>query len=196
MTVVFFLAAAYLVGAIPAGYLLVRVAEKRDIRAFGSRNTGATNVLRMKGWRYAVPVLLFDAAKGLAPALLGKALFHDVRVAAAGAFLAVLGHCFPVYIGLRGGKGVATTLGAFAGLALAPGLVSVGVALAAIAVVRMVSVGSLAGVAAFPAAALAFGAPAAVVLFGVGVLAVVGLRHRENIGRILSGTERKLGSKA
>lgn len=196
MSAAAFLAGAYLLGAVPAGYVLFRLTERRDIRGLGSRNTGATNVLRLKGWRLAVPVLLFDLGKGFLPAWLGRELFGDERVAAAGALLAVLGHCFPVYIGFRGGKGVATSLGAFAGLAWAPLLVSAGVFVIAAAATRYASLGSLLAVLAFPVAVLALGGPVSAAVVGGLIFLVVAFRHAGNIARLAAGTERKLGQRA
>ena len=92
---------AYLLGAVPTGYLLFRLQEKKDIRSYGSQNIGATNVLRVTGWKLALPVVLFDILKGAVPVFLGLQLSSELWVACTAGFLAILGHCFPVYIRFR-----------------------------------------------------------------------------------------------
>jgi len=114
---ILFAFAAYLVGSIPTGYLLVRLTARKDIRQFGSRSMGATNVLRVKGWRTALSVAAIDILKGFIPAFLALKYSGDPVFAAFCAFLSVAGHCFPFSIGFRGGKGVATSLGAYAAIA-------------------------------------------------------------------------------
>ena len=186
---------AYLVGAVPTGYLIFLLSEGKDIRKFGSRSTGATNVLRLKGWRYAVPVLLFDLLKGFLPVFLAQILFHDLLITYICAFLVVLGHCFPVYIKFRGGKGVATTLGAF--LAISPLTCAAGLVffLAVILLTRYVSLGSLlATLSLVPASVLIIGGRDVLIL-AIGVFLVVALRHMGNIRRLIKGEERKLGHK-
>jgi glycerol-3-phosphate acyltransferase PlsY len=196
MKEVLYILSSYLVGAIPTGYLMVRLSERRDIRASGSGNIGATNVLRVKGWAFALPVVVFDVAKGFFPAWLALRIFPDSAIAPAASLAAILGHCFPVYIGFRGGKGVATALGSYAALGFAPFLVSAAVFLAAALATRYVSLGSLLAAAAFPAAVLALGGNIKLVLFGVALAALIVFKHRANIGRLKNGTERKLGGRA
>lgn len=97
---------AYFVGSIPSGFLIFRMGERKDIRRFGSQSTGATNVLRLKGWRYALPVLVIDVLKAAFPVWLALRSFPaDRRVAFGVALMVVLGHCFPVFIGFKGEKG-------------------------------------------------------------------------------------------
>ena len=196
MNEVLYILSSYLVGAIPAGYLVVKLSERRDIRASGSGNTGATNVLRVKGWAYALPVALFDVAKGFFPAWLAFRLFPEPLVAPAASLAAILGHCFPIYIGFRGGKGVATAMGSFAALSFLPFLGSGIVFLAATLIWRYVSLGSLLAAVAFPAAVLAVGGDSNLALYGIVVAVLVAFKHRANIGRLKSGTEPKLGGRA
>ena len=186
---------AYLLGAVPTGYLAFRAAENKDIRSFGSGATGATNVLRLKGWRTALPVALFDMAKGFIPAFIAARLFADPTFSAACAAAAVAGHCFPVYIGFKGGKGVATAGGAMFALAPLPALGSLAVFAVTVASTRFVSLGSILAAAAFPAFLWLHGAPSAFILAGLPILAIIGLRHAANIGRLVRGTEPKLGEK-
>jgi len=195
MKIVFALG-AYLLGSIPTGYLFFRAIEKKDIRGFGSRSTGATNVLRLRGWKAALPVALIDILKGLVPALLAQKIFGDARVAVVCASLAVLGHCFPVYIGFRGGKGVATAAGAMFAIAPRPALLSVAVFALVIALTRFVSLGSVLASVTFPFFMFVLGMSAWLILLSLPILAVILIRHRTNIGRLIHGTERKLGQKA
>jgi acyl phosphate:glycerol-3-phosphate acyltransferase len=187
---------SYLLGAVPTGYLVFRLTERKDIRQFGSRNIGATNVMRLKGWKSALPVALADALKGFLPAFLAMRLFGDRRLALVAGLLAVAGHCFPVYIRFRGGKGVATTVGAGAALAPVPLAGALTVFLAAVGLTRFVSLGSILAVVALPGLVLAFGGGWETALWGAAVATVVVLKHGANIGRLLAGTERKLGEKA
>jgi glycerol-3-phosphate acyltransferase PlsY len=188
--------ASYLAGSIPTGYLLARWAGTKDVRQFGSGSTGATNVLRVKGWKVALPVVVFDILKGFLPVFLASKWFGDPVFSAFCGFLAVVGHCFPFSIGFRGGKGVATSLGAFAAIAWAPCLASGGLFLIVVGLTRMVSLGSILGALAFPAIVLAGGGSASVAAVALAIAALVIVRHRGNIGRILQGTERKLGERS
>ena len=192
---VLFAILAYLFGAIPTGYLLFKLSEKKDIREFGSRNTGATNVMRLKGWKYAVPVAMFDVLKGFLPAFLAVKLFRDPRLALIASFLAVLGHCFPVYIRFRGGKGVAVTIGAFAAVAFRPFLLSAGVFILVVVLSRYVSLGSILAVLTFPASTFLFRGRIEAVIWGIAIAALVIVKHSGNIGRLLKGRERKFGER-
>jgi glycerol-3-phosphate acyltransferase PlsY len=187
---------SYVLGSVPTGYLVVRILARRDVRDMGSGNTGATNVLRVRGWKMALPVAVFDVLKGFLPVALALKGFDDPAFAAFCGLLAVLGHCFPFAIGFRGGKGMATSLGAFAAIAWAPCLASFGLFVVVISLTRFVSLASILAALAFPAVYLAGGGPAAAGAIALAISAVVILRHRSNIGRLLHGTERKLGEKA
>ena len=144
-----FAAGAYLLGAFPTGYLLFRKSERKDIRGFGSGATGATNVLRLKGWRLAVPVALIDLAKGFLPAFLAARLFPDIAFPAICASLAVAGHCFPIYIGFKGGKGVATAAGAMFALAPLQAFGALAVFITVLGLTRYVSLGSMMAAVSF-----------------------------------------------
>jgi glycerol-3-phosphate acyltransferase PlsY len=193
---ILFALASYLVGSIPTGYLMVRAADRTDIRQAGSRSTGATNVLRVKGLKYAVPVMIIDVLKGYLPVFLGFRLFHEPLLAALAGFLAVLGHCFPFSIGFRGGKGVATSAGAFIALAVPSTLASLAVFILTVALTRFVSLGSILAALAFPFFVLLFHGPQTVFLSGLAIAALVIFKHKDNVRRLLGGTERKLGEKA
>ncbi len=188
----------YLLGAIPFGYLLVRIFKGEDVRASGSGNIGATNVAR-KSPGLGAATLLLDAAKGLAAVLVARALFsgpHQPLIMTTAALFAVLGHLFPVWLKFRGGKGVATTLGAFILLTPKSILCMVVLFLMVAAVFRYVSLGSVAAAAAFPLLAWAvreYADSRQLVLFAL-VSALVIWKHRQNIGRLAAGTESKIGT--
>jgi acyl phosphate:glycerol-3-phosphate acyltransferase len=190
-----FLPFAYLFGAIPSGFIIYYLAEGKDIRLFGSRSTGATNVLRLKGWKYAIPVLLFDLLKGFLPVFLSRILFNDLTLTYISVFLVVLGHCFPVYIKFKGGKGVATTLGAF--LAISPLSFLIGLAIFVITVLltKFVSLGSLLATLGIVPASFLFVGGWEILTLSLAVFLVVVLLHLENIRRLLKGEERKIGRK-
>jgi len=193
---ILFVIVAYLLGAIPTGYLAFRMSEKKDIREFGSKNTGATNVLRLKGLKLALPVLLIDVLKGFWPAFLAVPLFGDPLLGLIASFAAVIGHCYPVYIRFRGGKGVAATIGAFAAVALQPFLFSLAVFVGAVAFTRYVSLGSILAAASYPLFVVATGGNAATAIWGGALAVLVIYKHSENIRRLRAGRERKLGEKA
>jgi len=191
--------AGFLLGSIPFSYLLARSVGGLDIRAVGSGNVGATNVARMAGWRLGVIALLLDAAKGAAAVFAGRAFAAEGEAVVAGAVAggaAILGHVFTPWLRFRGGKGVATGAGVFA--VLAP--MALGIALAAfaaaVAIGRMVSLGSVVAAAMLPAAALGLGAPQPIVVLAFGAGALILFTHRTNIVRMLRKTEHRLGSGA
>src|SRR5208282_3095217 len=188
-------AVGYLLGSIPFGYLLVRMLKGEDVRATGSGNIGATNVAR-KSPALGIATLLLDAAKGLAAVLLARLLFigpHQPLIMTTAAFFAVLGHLFPIWLRFRGGKGVATSLGAF--ILLTPkSILGMVVLFLIIAVAfRYVSLGSVAVAAAFPLLvwALQEYQDPRQLIFIVLVSALVIWKHRQNIGRLATGTESK-----
>jgi glycerol-3-phosphate acyltransferase PlsY len=188
---------AYLLGSIPFGYLIVRWQKGIDVRATGSGSIGATNVMRNLGVIGFVATFILDVAKGIAAVLLASKLSAEDPVwIAAAAVAAVLGHCFPVWLKFRGGKGVATGVGVF--IALAPlqvALVLVGFAIV-VAITRYVSLGSILSTAAFPVLVYYMKhPPLAIVLGAAGGAVIVIARHHANIGRLLSGTESKVGGK-
>jgi len=186
---------SYLLGSIPSGYLLVRSSGKKDVRQFGSRSTGATNVLRVKGPKTALLVAVIDILKGFLPALLALRVTGDPVFASLCAFLSVVGHCFPFSIGFRGGKGMATSVGAYAAIAWQPCVLGVLVFGLVAGLTRLVSLGSILGSLAVPIGVLAFGGPTGVFAWSLAIAALVIFQHRGNIGRLLKGTERRLGEK-
>jgi len=185
------LAAAYLCGAVPWGVLLARLAGV-DPRRAGSGNIGATNVARTAGAALGVATLVLDVAKGALPAWLAWQATSDAAFAAVTGLAAFLGHVFPVTLGFAGGKGVATALGVLLVICPPAALAAVVVFAAIFALDRRVSVASLAGSVAAALAAPLVGAPLAVVLAIVAMVAIVVVRHRDNVRRIYRRTEPRL----
>ena len=182
----------YAFGSIPFGLILAKLAGKGDIRQQGSGNIGATNVLRTGSKGLAAATLLLDLAKGLVPVLIAWNLFwQEVGWTA---LFAVIGHCFPVWLGFKGGKGVATNAGVAFGLAWPLGAVYAVVWLGMLAITRISSLAGMTAVIAAAVAAAIFGWPTFVKVLGIVAVLVIWL-HRENIKRLAAGTEPKVGSK-
>jgi glycerol-3-phosphate acyltransferase PlsY len=187
--------AGYLAGSIPWGYIVFRLGQKKDIRGLGSGATGATNVLRVAGWRYALPVLAGDVLKSALPVWLALRSTGDRRLALGVALAIAVGHCFPVFINFRGGKGVSTAMGAYAVLAPPLFVVSLAIFVGAIAATRYVSLGSLLATLAFPLLALFWKGDPELAALGLLIFLLVAFRHLGNIQRLFAGHERKLGQK-
>lgn len=182
-------AAGYVAGSMPFGYWLVRLARGTDIRALGSGNIGATNVWRVYGWRYGLPVVLLDVAKGFAPALLGALLVSPLAGVLAGA-AAMLGHWRPLFLRFaKGGKVVATGAGVF--WAVAPLVALAGLVVWAVVFLatRYVSVASMTSALLMPLVAYLLDLPWPVVAFAAAAAAAIVLLHRPNIARLRAGTE-------
>ena len=190
------LVAAYLIGAIPVGYVVARLRGGVDIRAAGSGNIGATNVLRTLGKGPAIATLLGDIVKGFAAVSVARAADPSPAWAAAGAVLAIVGNCWPVFLRFRGGKGVATGFGAF--LALAPWATAPAalVWVLVVATVRYVSLGSVMAVLCLPLGVAALGYPRAFAAAAVAAAIIIIYRHRENVARLFKGSEPRLGQRA
>lgn len=193
----------YAFGSIPFGLLLAKAGGKGDIRSIGSGNIGATNVLRTGSKKLAAATLLLDLAKGLVPVLLAKALIDQpvampeaawgpVPLAALGA---VLGHCFPIWLGFKGGKGVATNAGVSFGLGWPIGLAYAAVWIATLAILRISSVAGMSAVVAAALAAWLLGYMHFVPVLVIVAVLIIWL-HRANIGRLMRGEEPKVGSKS
>jgi acyl phosphate:glycerol-3-phosphate acyltransferase len=186
--------ASYFIGAIPTSYLVSRLFAKIDLREHGSGNLGATNLYRVLGWRYAVPVALFDMAKGAIPVLvLAPRVSSSELFALACGIAAIIGHVFSVFVGFKGGKGVATAAGVMLGLTPVALAVCAAVWASLVLLTGYVSLGSIAAAAVLPVAVYLLERPTTPELLWVdaGVAAGVILLHRRNIQRLLSGTENR-----
>jgi acyl phosphate:glycerol-3-phosphate acyltransferase len=215
-------AVSYLLGSIPFGYILVRLFLKQDIRQTGSGNIGATNVARSGAKGLAIATLLLDALKGFAAVAVGYSFTHNyltyigsavsrpstvsapdlpsdaVLGAAIAALFAIAGHCFPVWLKFKGGKGVATAAGAFIAFTPKAVLVALVVFLFVVAIFRYVSLGSISAAAVFPIAVywlLSEGRTTGIlIIISLSSLLII-LKHHANIRRLLAGTENRLGAK-
>ena len=201
-SLIYIVAASYLLGSIPFGYLLVRLVRGEDVRQIGSGNIGATNVSR-KSPALGALTLLLDALKGAAAVTVARHLATSAgsdafAAMSTAAMFAVVGHVFPVWLGFRGGKGVATGLGAFVVIAPKAVLIAAGIFLALVLVFRYVSLGSILAVTTFPVLVWVLhgygGLPANLFLMALTSLLIVA-KHHENIGRLLAGTEHRFGAK-
>ncbi len=193
------LALVYLVGAIPVGYLVSRAFGGVDIRRAGSGNIGATNVLRTLGRGPAALTFAGDVFKGWAAVWLAEAIGPEPWWGAVGALLAMAGNCWSVFLGFRGGKGVATGLGAFLKLMPLATLPAILVWIIVAATFRYVSLASLTASACLPLGALLLmrhqGYPVEAVLASVVAVLILILRHKDNLARLLSGAEHRLGER-
>jgi glycerol-3-phosphate acyltransferase PlsY len=195
MVTVLLIAVGYGLGSIPTGLLIARWQKGVDIRQHGSGNTGMTNVLRAVGKGAAALTLVGDLAKGLISVLLAWAWLTSPWAIGLVALAAIIGHIYPLFAGFHGGKGVATALGVFIPLLPGPLLIAFVVWVACVAFRRQVSLGSLAAAASLPIAALFWGSPAAYVFYALMAAALIWYRHRDNIQRLLAGTEPTVGQR-
>jgi glycerol-3-phosphate acyltransferase PlsY len=185
----------YLAGSVPFAFLLARRAGI-DVRVAGSGNVGAANVLRTTGpWR-GVIVMALDVTKGALAVLLAYVTAGGAPVAAASGAAAIVGHIYPVWLRFHGGKGVAVAAGVFSVLTPVATAAAAGLFLIVVWTTRYVSLGSIAATLALPPIAWWSGAPHAVVLAAAGTGALILFRHRANLTRLYSGTERRMGARA
>jgi len=198
VTPVLYVLLSYALGATPTSYWVGRVAYGIDLREKGSGNLGATNTFRVLGWKAALPVILVDVGKGWLPTWLFPQLDHSAAWAWALAYAgaAVAGHMFSFWVGFRGGKGIATSAGAFLALAPVPLLAAVVVWLVVVLTTRIVSLGSILAAFSLPVALYLIPQTGGTVLlaFSAVLAAVVTWAHRSNIRRLLRGEELRFGS--
>lgn len=197
LIILFAVIASYLIGAIPFGLIFSKIFSNVDVRTIGSGNIGATNVLRAAGKKAAVLTLLADALKGFLPVLLVQHLFNAEMTTVLSGVAAVLGHNFPVYLKFKGGKGVATSFGVV--LAISPwiGFVSLLAWLAAAFLWRYSSLSALVAFACYPALTFMVTREATqpYQTLSLFIFGMIYYRHRENIKRLIAGTEPKIGKK-
>ncbi|PKM77028.1 MAG: acyl-phosphate glycerol 3-phosphate acyltransferase [Firmicutes bacterium HGW-Firmicutes-15] len=185
----------YLLGSIPFSYIFSRLLGGVDIRAKGTGNVGATNVLRTLGVKIALASLMGDFLKGVLAAWLGLHFGGEI-LAALCASMAVVGHCWPIFLGFKGGKGVATSAGLLLVLMPSVMLIIMLTFVTLIAVTRYVSLGSVCGAALLPLMLLFMHQPWSYIIMGFVLSGIVLFRHRENIQRLRKGTEKKINEKA
>jgi acyl phosphate:glycerol-3-phosphate acyltransferase len=193
---------SYLLGSIPFGYLLVRIFRGQDVRQTGSGNIGATNVARTGSKRLAIATLFLDALKGYIAVILAFRLAgtdavdpgYALLMGALAGFSALLGHMFPIWLRFKGGKGVATALGAFTALAPMAVLVSLLLFIVTVAITRYVSLASILSAIVLPFVAWWFNPPAHTITTMALIVAsclLIVIRHKDNIRRLLAGTENR-----
>jgi len=196
---VLWLLASYFMGAIPTSYLLSRLLAGIDLRQHGSGNLGATNLYRVLGWKYAIPAAAVDIAKGAIPVLVfAPQVSHSQLFALACGVAAILGHVFSVFVGFKGGKGVATAAGVMLGLAPLALAVSAVVWALLVRLTGYVSVGSIAAAVVLPLAVylLEDSTSPALLWIAAAIAAGVIFLHKGNIQRLLKGTESRFGRRA
>lgn len=196
---VIWLLASYFLGAIPTSYLLSRFFAGIDLRQQGSGNLGATNLYRVLGWKYAIPAAAVDIAKGFVPVVVFAPQASDKPLfALACGVAAILGHVFSVFVGFKGGKGVATAAGVMLGLAPMALGISAAVWVVLVRLTGYVSLGSIAAAAVLPLAVYALEDSTTPGLFWIALAIALGVivLHRRNIQRLLKGTENRFGRRA
>jgi acyl phosphate:glycerol-3-phosphate acyltransferase len=187
---------AYAIGSLPFAWLLARGWGARDLRRVGSGNVGATNVFRASGAAPGVLTAVLDVAKGAVSVAVAARLGGGAATAAAAGLAAIVGHVYPVWLHFRGGKGVATACGVFAVLTPVAVPPALAVFLCTVWLTKYVSLGSLLASLTLPLLAYATGSPVPMVVVACAACALIVFRHRSNVGRLRTGTERRLGVRA
>ena len=195
MTVIIW-AAAYLIGSLPFGYIISNVFLKSDIRSHGSGNIGATNVLRVVGWKAALPVFALDLLKGFAVVIMAKSLSGQPEVYLVAGLLSMVGHSYPIFLRFKGGKAAATGIGVLIALSWQVTLILAVVAIIIIGITRYVSLASIVGSCLVPLLFWLLGFDLSYIIFGLVTALLVCIRHKQNIERLLKGAESKLGNKS
>jgi glycerol-3-phosphate acyltransferase PlsY len=187
-----FFAAAYLMGSVPFGRIISRRVARTDITRRGSRNIGATNVAREIGMKWGLLTLVLDLSKGLVPSLVFRLIYPDSHLGLSLVGLcALLGHQFTPFLGFRGGKGVATALGFFMAVSPPATLLALGVFLLAVYLWDFISLGSMVASFSVPVFLALFAKPGMVIVASLVAAALICLKHKDNLRRLVSGTERK-----
>lgn len=189
---ILFLFFSYLIGSIPFGYIICKVFKKIDIRNFGSGNIGATNVYRICGWKYGLPVLITDILKGFLPIFIGKHLNFPILLIIAGGVFSVLGHSFSLFLKFKGGKGVSTSFGVIIGLFPIPALFSFIIWVVIFLTTGYVSLSSIAGAFSLPILINFFIKDKFLTFLGILIFFFIIFTHRENIKRLLRKQENRI----
>ena len=186
---------AYLLGSIPGGYVIGKLMRGIDVRSYGSKNAGATNVLRTLGKKEAIITLIFDGLKGYIIITLAQAFNIQDWLTIVSGIAVIAGHNWPIFFKFRGGRGIATSIGIIIGLSWQVFVTVAIIGLIPLFITKYVSVGSLTGAVIFPIIMILYGNPNAYIIFSflISILAII--RHIPNIKRLKTGTERKLNEK-
>lgn len=190
-----FVIVAYLIGNLNFAYIVVKLKKNEDVRNYGSGNAGTTNVLRVMGKNYAIPVFILDALKGCLIIAVGRLLGVDAIFIVCGGIAVVAGHNWPVFLQFRGGKGTATSLGVFLTYDWQVALIALAIGIIVLIVWKMVSLSSIVGMTVLPILAIGFSRGVVEIIFAFVLFFFSFYQHRKNIGRIIQGRESKLGQK-
>lgn len=186
----------YLLGSLSGGIITARLANGPDLHTVGSKSTGASNVQRTMGWKYGIITFFFDAVKGLLACFLAELITGSHMASLLAGLCCVIGHNWPVFFRFQGGKGVATTGAVMLFCFPVPALICIALTIAVIVFFRYISVGSMLLVIAFFCFSLSFGAGNACIIIWAAILMIMCIaRHHANIGRLIRGTENRLGKK-
>ncbi|ACB85203.1 glycerol-3-phosphate 1-O-acyltransferase PlsY [Natranaerobius thermophilus] len=186
---------AYLLGSIPGGYIIGKLTQGIDIRNYGSKNAGATNVLRTLGKKEAIMTLIIDGFKGYIIITIAQALELSSLLVVISGIAVIIGHNWPIFFKFHGGRGIATSIGIMVGLSWQVFLTVVLIGVIPIIITKYVSLGSVTGAVIFPFVMYLYGNPIAYVIFAFVMSIMAIIRHIPNIKRLLAGTERKLNEK-
>ncbi|MCK4667630.1 glycerol-3-phosphate 1-O-acyltransferase PlsY [Candidatus Dependentiae bacterium] len=195
---------SYLIGAIPFAYIMVKLIKKTDLRTVGSGNVGATNAMRVLGWKLGLVVFLLDFLKGFIAVGLVSGIFGSLTILDSSPNLiriiagicAICGHVWTVFLKFKGGKGVATSAGVFAFLIPIPFLLTLAVFILVVSISRFVSLGSISAAAAFPILTFVFKQDLDLKIFTIFLAVLVTLTHISNLKRLINGTEKRLSFKS
>ncbi len=192
MNKIYYFLLSYLIGSIPFGYIICKIFKNIDIRKFGSGNIGATNVYRVCGFKFGLPVLILDILKGFMPVYIGKLLQFSNPLILVGGLLSILGHSFSIFLKGKGGKGVSTSFGVVIGLLPLPALISFIIWLIVVLSTGYVSLGSITGALFLAISTIIF--TKSIFLFYVSVFIFIFIifTHRENIKRLINKKENKI----
>jgi len=196
MVDILLLIACYILGSLPFGYIITKVLGHTDIRAHGSGNIGATNVLRVLGWRAALPVFILDMAKGFIAVMLTRLISDTPHIFLVAAIVVLVGHSFPVFLKFKGGKAAATGIGVLLALSWPVTVILLVVAAVIIKTTKYVSLGSMISILLVPFLFWILNYGQQYIICGAAMAMLVVARHHSNIRRLLNGTESKLGQKA
>ncbi|AIS52679.1 glycerol-3-phosphate acyltransferase PlsY [Thermoanaerobacter kivui] len=185
---------AYLIGCINNAYIFTKYTRNIDIRNYGSGNAGATNVLRVLGYKAAAPVFALDVLKGVIAVLIGKYLIGNTGAMIAG-IAVVCGHNWPVFLKFKGGKGIATSIGVIMTVSPILGLIALAIGVTVVVLTKYVSLGSITGTVTFVLLNAIFWDSTQIFIFSLILASLAIFQHRSNIKRLLTGTESKLGQK-
>lgn len=185
---------SYLIGSFNSAYIFTNYIKKTDIRKYGSGNAGATNVMRVLGFKVALFVFLSDVLKGVLAVLLGRLIAGDLGGLVAG-IAVVCGHNWPIFLGFKGGKGIATSFGAMVSISPVIAISSLIVGIAIISISKYVSLGSILGAISFLLLNIIYYKSPDMLIFAIIITSLAVFQHRANIKRLLAGTESKLGQK-